>query len=89
MGLREKAGNFLSHLKSQYQIAGENGYRYLEMELAHLLSIYNPKGDLYAARRDVLAKQLGIISISECVERQEPWMHALKSIVANGQYGQN
>lgn len=83
----EKAGNFLSHLKSQYQIVGENGYRYLEMELAHLLSIYNPKGDLYAARRDVLAKQLGIISISECVERQEPWMHALKALSLMGNTG--
>jgi SNF2 family DNA or RNA helicase len=76
----EKTAQFVDDIKAQYLTTGQNNYRYLEMEYANLLAILMPKGDLYGARYETLSKELNIQSISNCVERQEPWMRSLKAL---------
>lgn len=71
---------YTESIKKIYVQAGKNGYKWIEMEAAALLSHIAEKPDLYRARWRFLEEETGCKSILPAIERQEEWLRALQAL---------
>lgn len=68
-------------LKSLYSRAKKEGYRWVAMELAELLSRLEEHGDAYRTYAAEVQKQSGLQTILPIIAPQERWERALKALV--------
>ncbi|MCC6723693.1 MAG: DEAD/DEAH box helicase [Saprospiraceae bacterium] len=71
-------------LKNNYLAAAKHGYRWVEMELATLLSIFEQEkalADEYAETATKLQRELGIESITTIFPKTEAWERSLEALL--------
>ncbi len=74
----------LDELKTLLHKAEKNGYRWMAMELAKLLSEFDENEDLakaYAHSASTLAEELHVESILDIIQRTEKWERSLEALM--------
>lgn len=75
---------YIDEIKRIYQVAGKNGYKWIELEAAALLANLVEKNELYEARQKHLEEEIACKSLLSVFERQEEWQRALEALAIVG-----